>query len=91
MKAKSFKINVVGRVQGVGFRYFTKKKADELGLFGRVKNLYDGSVEIHIEGDEYLVLEFLEWCHDGPSSAIVNSLSYIVDELKSFKSFEIIR
>ena len=45
-------IFVSGLVQGVFFRYFTKKTADKLNLKGWVKNLDDGRVEILAEGDE---------------------------------------
>ena len=38
-----------GRVQGVGFRYYAVQKANQLGLTGWVKNLYDGSVEMEVE------------------------------------------
>ena len=41
-----------GRVQGVGFRYYAVQKAEELGLNGWVRNLYDGSVEMEVEGEE---------------------------------------
>lgn len=44
-----------GRVQGVGFRYYTVQKANQLGLTGWVKNLYDGSVEMEVEGQEELI------------------------------------
>ena len=44
-----------GRVQGVGFRYYAVQKANQLGLTGWVKNLYDGSVEMKVEGQEELI------------------------------------
>ena len=44
-----------GRVQGVGFRYYAVQKASQLGLTGWVKNLYDGSVEMEVEGQEELI------------------------------------
>ena len=44
-----------GRVQGVGFRYYAVQKAHQLGLTGWVKNLYDGSVEMEVEGQEELI------------------------------------
>ena len=44
-----------GRVQGVGFRYYAVQKANQLGLTGWVKNLYDGSVEMEVEGREELI------------------------------------
>lgn len=41
-----------GRVQGVGFRYYAVQKARQLGLAGWVRNCYDGSVEMEVEGAE---------------------------------------
>ena len=41
-----------GRVQGVGFRYYAVQKAGQLGLAGWVRNRYDGSVEMEVEGAE---------------------------------------
>ncbi|MDE6233232.1 MAG: acylphosphatase [Lachnospiraceae bacterium] len=41
-----------GHVQGVGFRYHAKHGADMLGLSGWVRNLYDGSVEMEVQGRE---------------------------------------
>ena len=40
-----------GRVQGVGFRYHSTYKAENLGLTGWVRNCYDGSVEMEVQGD----------------------------------------
>ena len=48
-----------GRVQGVGFRYYAVQKANQLGLTGWVKNLYDGSVEMEVEGEEPLIDQLL--------------------------------
>ena len=44
-----------GRVQGVGFRYYAVQKANQLGLTGWAKNLYDGSVGMEVEGQEELI------------------------------------
>ena len=44
-----------GRVQGVGFRYYTVNKANQLGLTGWVKNLPDGTVEMEVQGEEPLI------------------------------------
>lgn len=52
-----------GRVQGVGFRYYSVHKASSLGLTGWVRNLYDGSVEMEVQGTESAIdnlLQFLE-------------------------------
>jgi acylphosphatase len=42
---------ITGRVQGVGFRFFTEERAQREGLHGWVRNLPDGGVEIMAEGD----------------------------------------
>lgn len=63
---------ISGRVQGVGFRYATYKKALSLGLKGWVRNLSDGRVEVWIEGTEILQNELLGWCYQGPAYADVS-------------------
>ena len=49
-----------GRVQGVGFRYAVKEIARGFDVIGWIKNLDDGSVELHINGEEEEVEEFLK-------------------------------
>ncbi len=46
------KFRIYGQVQGVGFRFFTRRKAIQLNLTGSVRNLADGSVEVVAQGDE---------------------------------------
>ncbi len=62
---------VKGRVQGVGFRYFTRRLAAELDIKGWVKNLEDGAGEVHGEGDENPMEQFLSKIKSGPSLALV--------------------
>jgi acylphosphatase len=52
---------VYGVVQGVGFRFWTMGKADELALKGVVRNLDDGSVSIVAEGPEQQIQNLLDW------------------------------
>lgn len=52
---------VYGVVQGVGFRFWTMGKADELALRGVVKNLDDGSVSVVAEGPQERVQQLLDW------------------------------
>ena len=66
MTQKAVRAIVSGRVQGVGFRYWTKREAYFLGVHGYVKNLEDGSVEAFLEGDEDAVSAMLEALHRGP-------------------------
>ncbi len=67
-------IIVIGLVQGVGFRYFTFKKARELRVTGYVKNLPDGTVEVEAEGERGQLEELIEALKVGPRSAVVNDL-----------------
>ncbi len=48
-----------GRVQGVGFRYYSVNKAHQLGLTGWVRNLSDGSVEMEVQGPEEKIDELI--------------------------------
>ncbi|MCF2683182.1 acylphosphatase [Faecalicatena contorta] len=49
-----------GRVQGVGFRYTAKYLAQSLSLTGWVKNEYDGTVLMEIQGREFLIHELMK-------------------------------
>jgi len=72
---KHVHIVVNGLVQGVGFRYFTFKKAKELGLTGYVQNLPDSTVEIEAEGEQGLLQELIDAVKVGPRSAVVNEVN----------------
>ena len=76
---KMIKIHALisGRVQGVGFRWATRKEATRLGLCGWVRNLPDGRVELTAEGDAATVETFLRWCHQGPPNAAVEHVEII--------------
>ena len=82
-------IIVHGRVQGVWFRAGTKERADELGLFGWVKNKSEGTVEIHAEGEKSQLNNFISWCRKGTPTAHVTSVDLASISLKNFTSFEI--
>jgi acylphosphatase len=62
---------IAGRVQGVGFRYFTDAAARREGVDGWVRNMADGSVEVVIEGDIESVDRVEAAVRRGPSSARV--------------------
>ncbi len=70
---------VYGRVQGVGFRAFTKKIADELGLYGYVENITDGTVRFEAIGDKDVLNLFLEKVKKGPANAFVTDLEYTME------------
>ncbi|PXW91779.1 acylphosphatase [Streptohalobacillus salinus] len=85
-------LNIQGRVQGVGFRFMTQKKAKEIGVFGYVKNLMDGSVEVEIEGDVDKVYQLIDHLKEGPSpSADVTNVDIdVTEELSGFNEFKVI-
>jgi acylphosphatase len=57
---------VKGRVQGVGFRWWTRARALELGLAGSATNLADGRVEVVAEGPEQACRALLALLPGGP-------------------------
>jgi len=88
---KHYNINVFGTVQGVFYRAKSKEKADELGIFGFVKNADDGSVYIEAEGQENSLKEFMKWCFIGPEKADVKSVEVEEGDIKGYNTFEIQR
>lgn len=70
----ALRLRLRGRVQGVGFRWFVRGVARELGLAGRVRNLRDGSVEIEVAGDPESVEELKARVRQGPPGAAVAGL-----------------
>ncbi len=67
-------IMVSGRVQGVGYRFFTEKAAQEFGIKGWSKNLPDGRVELDVEGPRGAVEKFIEELKAGPRMARVSAV-----------------
>ena len=78
---KTIHIIVTGRVQGVGFRYFTVRCANDLGISGWVRNLPDGSVETAIQGQGGKIEEMIGRLREGPGAANVSSLE--IEEIES--------
>lgn len=71
---KAVHLTVHGRVQGVGFRYYTRVNAQRLGVYGWVRNRADGTVEIWAEGTEDRLQAFIEGVRAGPSHGEVDSV-----------------
>lgn len=78
-----------GRVQGVGFRYFAQRAANELGLGGFARNLDDGRVEVYAIGPEEKLSQLAARLHQGPRWAEVHGIDEEVAEPRRFTSFEI--
>lgn len=66
---------VSGRVQGVSYRWHCVQEARGLGVSGWVRNLDDGRVEAHVQGDATLVNDLVTWMRTGPRGARVESLT----------------
>lgn len=81
---------VSGRVQGVSFRWFTRKAAEAIGVTGYVRNLNDGRVEAIAIGTEEQLKAFKERIMEGPSYSKVAAIDEIPEEITTdLKSFEI--
>jgi acylphosphatase len=72
--ARAFRFWIGGRVQGVGFRWFVRREATELGLAGRVRNLADGRVEVAVSGEPDALAELRKRLREGPPGARVTRL-----------------
>ncbi|MCD6145176.1 MAG: acylphosphatase [Methanosarcinales archaeon] len=84
---KTIHIIVTGRVQGVGFRYFTVRCANNLGLCGWVRNLPDGGVEAVIQGQDDSIEQMIELLQEGPGASIVTDLKIEEIEQEEFSGF----
>ena len=83
-------IFVSGLVQGVCYRWFVEKKTKSLGLTGYVKNLFDGRVEVIIEGEKGLIEELINDLKIGPSVSDVRDVKIQWEEYEGkFQGFNI--
>ncbi|MEC4893176.1 MAG: acylphosphatase [Oscillatoria sp. PMC 1051.18] len=79
---------ISGTVQGVGYRFSTVRKAQQLQVNGWVRNLSDGRVEAVFEGEKGAVESILAWCEKGPTSAVVEDVAVENEEIEGIKGFE---
>lgn len=87
---KRYLIIFQGRVQGVGFRYFTYTIARELGMTGSVKNLLNGDVEVEVQGDDHQITLFLKLILKG--NGYMKIMDYAMKEITTIvpeKDFKI--
>ena len=80
-----------GRVQGVCFRMYGCDEARRLGVTGWIRNRYDGTVEVLVEGDSAAVRKFRRWCGHGPPHAIVREVQETAEAASGeFGDFQIV-
>ena len=68
-------IIVEGRVQGIGYRDFVRRRAIGLGLAGYVMNLGDGRVRVHAEGARDVIEELMRQLEKGPPLSRVDGVT----------------
>lgn len=71
---KAIQAHVSGQVQGVNYRQACRQTARSLGLFGWVRNLADGRVEVWAQGDPDACDKLVEWLWAGPPAASVTGV-----------------
>ncbi|MFQ5499095.1 MAG: acylphosphatase [Candidatus Zixiibacteriota bacterium] len=90
MATVAAEVRIRGMVQGVGYRYFCLRLADQLGLTGWVRNDPDGSVLVHAEGDQSLIEQLLSDLKVGPPASSVNSLDIVWSQFTgAFARFDV--
>ena len=78
---------VLGRVQGVGFRWWTRSRALELGLTGHAANLSDGRVEVVAEGPREVCEQLLTALRSGASPGQVKRVIERFDDARGVTGF----
>ena len=82
------RVEITGRVQGVGFRESLRAVALALEVNGWVRNRDDGSVEAMLQGAEGDVERVVAWCHNGPPGASVKYVNAdLVETSERFIAF----
>lgn len=80
-----------GRVQGVGFRWWTRRNAEKLGLSGTVRNRPDGGVELHVRGGAEAVRGLEELLRRGPPGSRVDAIEEVEPPPHLPDDFRIVR
>lgn len=86
---KAARAVVEGRVQGVGFRYWTVQVARELGITGWVRNCPDYSVEIFAEGDGATLYDFFNVVQHSHPRAYISNFTITAAQYQGLKSFDV--
>ncbi len=86
-----YHIIIKGRVQGVGYRWFSKQAAEELRIKGFVRNLPNGDVEVVAQGNPDQIEQFISTLREGPAFAHVTDVKVTLRNVKElFSSFDVL-
>ncbi|MFZ3085525.1 MAG: acylphosphatase [Candidatus Hydromicrobium sp.] len=83
----TYRVELFGRVQGVGFRYFVESIASKYDISGYVRNTFDGKVEIVCQGEEEDLKQFIDEIKKGPAFSAVTDIK--IEEIKDSKKYSI--
>ncbi len=86
---EAFFLKIHGHVQGVGFRHFAYRLAQRLNVKGFVRNAEDGTVEIHAEGEQPKLQQFLKEISRGPTMAVVTNVECQPTSPQGYSDFTI--
>ena len=78
---------VHGVVQGVGFRAWVWRTAQQRGVAGRARNRLDGTVELVLEGESDEVDAVVRACREGPRGAVVSEVELFDEEPEGLSGF----
>jgi len=78
---------VHGVVQGVGFRAWVWRAAQQRGVAGRARNRPDGTVEVVLEGEPDEVDAIVRACREGPRGAVVTEVELSIEEPQGLVGF----
>jgi acylphosphatase len=83
------RVVVHGLVQGVFFRDTVRRRANELGVAGWVRNTWDGAVEAVFEGSPEAVDTLVTLCHRGPRGARVDRVEVTEEDIEGLAGFSV--
>jgi acylphosphatase len=84
-----YRITLSGKVQNVGFRYYTMQAARDFNINGFVKNQLNGTVYIEAEGEAGDLEGFMSWCRRGPQWARVDGFDLQEQPVMGYSSFAV--
>lgn len=89
-ETRTVRIRITGRVQGVGYRDWLRRRAEHFGLAGWVRNREDGSVEALLSGSTEIVADMLNDCRQGPPAAMVRDVAIEEEEAPGGPEFKVL-